>query len=242
MLFRSRYGGDKNEIGWEKTPQEFVSKIVSVFMNNIDNFKETSSIIINVNESFKDGECVGIVPMLIEEFKRQGLIYVQLCIWRKLDGKPSGNNVKRFLNSFEYLLIFSKTKNYFFDRIRIKDESKKLEVKSGCKEQGGKEKSYHISNNYRQIKDFVTENVIGDIMSLNITNERSQTQKEDSEFFGSFPNNFPLPFLLSFCPEGGTVWDPFTGTGTVGRQSLMLGRKFVGHELRSEERRGGEEC
>ena len=68
-------------------------------------------------------------------------------------------------------------------------------------------------------------------MKLNITNVRSQTEKDNSEFFGSFPNNFPLPFLLSFCPEGGTVWDPFTGTGTVGRQSLVLGRRFVGHEL-----------
>lgn len=36
---------------------------------------------------------------------------------------------------------------------------------------------------------------------------------------------------MTLCPENGTVWDPFTGTGTVGRQSLLLGRSFIGHEL-----------
>ncbi|MDO3423974.1 hypothetical protein QWT87_03660 [Chryseobacterium sp. APV1] len=32
-------------------------------------------------------------------------------------------------------------------------------------------------------------------------------------------------------PEEGTVWDPFAGTGSVGRAGLMLNRKVIMSEL-----------
>jgi site-specific DNA-methyltransferase (adenine-specific) len=37
--------------------------------------------------------------------------------------------------------------------------------------------------------------------------------------------------LVQICPEGGTVLDPFTGSGTTGVAALREGRDFVGIEL-----------
>lgn len=37
--------------------------------------------------------------------------------------------------------------------------------------------------------------------------------------------------LVRACPEGGTVLDPFTGSGTTGEAALREGRRFVGVEL-----------
>lgn len=39
--------------------------------------------------------------------------------------------------------------------------------------------------------------------------------------------------LVQICPEGGTVLDPFTGSGTTGIAALREGRRFVGVELSS---------
>ncbi|GAA2974575.1 site-specific DNA-methyltransferase [Kitasatospora sp. NPDC006786] len=37
--------------------------------------------------------------------------------------------------------------------------------------------------------------------------------------------------LVQICPEGGTVLDPFTGSGSTGVAALREGRRFVGVEL-----------
>nr|WP_241748538.1 site-specific DNA-methyltransferase [Streptomyces sp. M3] len=37
--------------------------------------------------------------------------------------------------------------------------------------------------------------------------------------------------LVQVCPEGGTVLDPFTGSGSTGVAALREGRRFVGVEL-----------
>jgi len=42
-----------------------------------------------------------------------------------------------------------------------------------------------------------------------------------------------LEQLVRIRPEGGTVLDPFTGSGSTGVAALREGRKFVGAELSS---------
>lgn len=45
----------------------------------------------------------------------------------------------------------------------------------------------------------------------------------------------PARMLIdALCPEGGTVLDPFTGTGSYGVVSVEMGRKFIGMEADAE--------
>ena len=37
--------------------------------------------------------------------------------------------------------------------------------------------------------------------------------------------------ILAGCPKGGTVLDPFCGSGTAGKVAYDLGREFIGIEL-----------
>jgi site-specific DNA-methyltransferase (adenine-specific) len=45
------------------------------------------------------------------------------------------------------------------------------------------------------------------------------------------PEALVEPCLLAGCPEGGTVLDPFSGSGTVGVVAHQHGRNYVGCEL-----------
>jgi DNA modification methylase len=49
--------------------------------------------------------------------------------------------------------------------------------------------------------------------------------------FATFPPDLIKPCILAGCPVGGTVLDPFFGSGTTGLVALELGRKCIGIEL-----------
>jgi DNA modification methylase len=225
------YGDDPSEMGWEESPEESVKNVTDVIMRGVEVMKETGVVAINLNESYSKGICLGIVPLLIAELKSRGLLYIENIIWEKDDNKPNPDKVSRFQPAYEYILIFAKTTNYYFDKIKIKDQSKSLEVTAGCSEQGSNEKSYHIRNNYIQLSNFLGRIMKENIVKINIRNERSQEVGSESEFFGSFPTLLPVPIILTYTPIGGTIWDPYAGTGTTGRCALMLGRKTIMSEL-----------
>jgi len=46
-----------------------------------------------------------------------------------------------------------------------------------------------------------------------------------------FPADLIRPLLVSSCPAGGTVLDPFAGSGTTGVACVELGREFLGFEI-----------
>lgn len=52
--------------------------------------------------------------------------------------------------------------------------------------------------------------------------------------FATFPPALVEPCILAGCPVGGTVLDPFAGSGTVGAVACKMGRRFVGIELNAD--------
>lgn len=52
-----------------------------------------------------------------------------------------------------------------------------------------------------------------------------------------FPEQLIEPCILAGCPEGGTVLDPFTGSGTTGAVAKRLRRNFIGVEINPEYRK-----
>jgi DNA modification methylase len=47
----------------------------------------------------------------------------------------------------------------------------------------------------------------------------------------TFPSELIRPRILSSCPEGGVVLDPFSGSGRAINEALKLKRRVVGFEL-----------
>lgn len=50
----------------------------------------------------------------------------------------------------------------------------------------------------------------------------------------AYPPELIIPCIIAGCPEGGTVLDPFMGSGTTGLVASQLNRNYVGIELNSE--------
>lgn len=50
-----------------------------------------------------------------------------------------------------------------------------------------------------------------------------------------FPESLVLPFVLSFCPPGGIVFDPFCGSGTTLDVAISNNRKAIGIDIRESQ-------
>lgn len=50
-----------------------------------------------------------------------------------------------------------------------------------------------------------------------------------------FPESLATFFVRSFCPPGGVVFDPFSGSGTTAAAAVLHGRQFVGTEIRQDQ-------
>ena len=49
--------------------------------------------------------------------------------------------------------------------------------------------------------------------------------------FAAYPIDLPLRCIAAGCKPGGTVLDPFAGSGTTGLAAIQLGRQFTGIDL-----------
>ena len=55
------------------------------------------------------------------------------------------------------------------------------------------------------------------------------------------PNSIPFPealadfYIRSFCPPGGVVLDPFSGSGTTAAAAIKADRQFIAFDLRESQ-------
>jgi DNA modification methylase len=67
-----------------------------------------------------------------------------------------------------------------------------------------------------------------------VTSGRSPPAPYRGPHFAAYPVDLPLRCIAAGCKPGGTVLDPFTGSGTTGLAALQLGRRFTGIDLSPE--------
>ena len=227
-----KYGDDPNELGWEKTPEEYVYRLSNKLMKGFEKLSDTGSMFVNLGETYDNGECLGVTDLLIIELKRRGVRFVDRLIWKKDTNKPYPNQVKRLNPGYETILHFSKTKDYHFERFRIKSD-KTLKVSRGCKEKGSEQVRYHIPNNYDQFRNLLSENDVTNVLNVQINRNRTKHIKGEEVHPATFSDNLPVIPLLISTPKDrkSVVMDPFMGTGSCGVTALQLGFKFVGVEL-----------
>ena len=56
----------------------------------------------------------------------------------------------------------------------------------------------------------------------------------DIDHFAAFPTQWPLRIIKAWCPEGGTVLDPFGGTGTTAMVAKALGRHGISVDMSAD--------
>ena len=179
----------------------------------------------------KTKDLVGVPWLLALTLRADGWFLRQDIIWQKPNAMPE--SVKdRCTKSHEYIFLMSKAERYYFDAAAISEPvtSSKGNAKTfrgGRVYTGGR--SHDNSAQVERESHGNQENQTGrrnkrDVWSIS-------TKGYAGAHFATFPEKLVEPCVLAGCPVGGTVLDPFAGSGTTGVVAKRLGRGFVGCEI-----------
>lgn len=230
-------GEYNNQLGHEKTPQEFASKIGDIFSNLEVSLKNSSNVFVNIGETYKDG-CAMDVPDLVKRaiLEKTNLVYKEVLIWSKRNPKPINENVKRPANKIEYILWFVvDPKEAKYNMITYTDRPKNIKITNGAKDvdENGVvwKKVKSLSKPYRKIYNHITqqevENMIVCSTGKNIPISKAYSESHPAVMSELLP---VIPILMT-TDEGDLVYDPFAGGNTVGRIALLLNRNYLSTEL-----------
>jgi site-specific DNA-methyltransferase (adenine-specific) len=179
-----------------------------------------------VNKKYE--KCLLMIPQRFAiEMISRGWILRNVLIWHKPNCMPS--SVKdRFTVDFEYVYFFVKSKKYWFEQQREKnDKPKSGWVKQ--REKGINTNKYETP--YSQWKEDDRDPIQG-------RNKRCvwtiPTKPNKEAHFATFNPALVTPMIKSGCPIDGIVLDPFAGIGTTLQTAWNLGRNYIGFEISEE--------
>jgi DNA modification methylase len=224
--FGLRDYGHENQIGLEQTPEAFVQELVEVFREVRRVLRDDGTLWLNLGDSYgKAKQLLGIPWRVAFALQADGWHLRQDIIWHKPNPMPESVR-DRCTKAHEYIFLFSKTSNYYFDNDAIKEPADP--------------KNHRQSAGVRRTAPGSTAHggPASGSRCYTTKNKRSVWSVTVKPFkgahFATFPPDLIEPCVLAGCPAGGTVLDPFMGSGTTATVSLQHGRQFVGVELNPE--------
>lgn len=207
--------GYKEQIGFGQSYKEYLDDIGTVFKSIYTCTKSTGSLWVIVDALRKDGEIIALPFDIANKIKEAGWIFREIIIWEK-DKTVPWTHKGQMRNSFEYILMFSKTDDYKFFIDKIRD----YEVL----------KSWWIRYPERYNPKGKTPD---GIWHFPIPTQGSWGNGYIRHFC-PLPEDLVARILTLSTEEKDVVLDPFSGSGTVLAKALNMNRRYIGTELNSE--------
>ena len=187
----------------------------------------------------KPKDLIGIPWKVAFALQEDGWWLRQDIIWNKKNPMPE-SVTDRCTKSHEYIFLLSKSEKYYYDQDSIKEpasfglpnspQSIKSPYGQGFTRSNMEDKQRghgrrHAGFNERW--DHMTK----EEQCSGMRNKRSvwtiATQPFPEAHFATFPEELIRPCILAGCPEGGTVLDPFGGSGTTGIVAISSLRNSI---------------
>lgn len=182
----------------------------------------------------KPKDLVGIPWRVAFALQDDGWYLRQDIIWHKPNPMPE-SVTDRCTKAHEYLFLLSKSARYHFDAGAIAEAAAKepharggvwtpqqtagpMDRKGASQYDAGQQDRVWASDGTRNRRSVWT----------------IPTQPFPGAHFAVFPEALVEPCVKAGCPLGGTVLDPFNGSGTTGVVALKQGRNYIGCELNPE--------
>ena len=268
--FGLRDYGVGGQLGLERTPEEYVAKLVEVFREVRRVLRPDGTLWLNIGDCYagsgkgrladgsscaagkqatnkgsvagrlkktpargcKPKDLIGIPWMLAFALRDDGWYLRQDIVWAKTSVMPESVR-DRCTKSHEYIFLLAKSQRYYYDCDAIKepattkDTSVRNRDATKMNNTPGRSRMRGLTRNNYDVRNKRDVWIVG-------------PQPFRGAHFAVFPEKLVEPCILAGCPAGGTVLDPFAGSGTTGMVAKRFGRDFIGIELNPEYRQMAE--
>lgn len=207
--------GYKEQIGYGQNYDQYLDDLHNVFSSIFSSTKDTGTLWVVIDAFRKNGQTIPLPFDFANKIKDIGWQLQEIIIWGKDKTVPWAHK-GQMRNSFEYILMFSKTEKYKFDVDKIRDYEalKKWWVK------------YPERYNPRGKTPEA-------IWNFDIPVQGSWGSG-DIRHYCPLPEDLIAQILKLTTTEGDVVLDPFSGTGAVLAKADNMKRKYIGTELNDE--------
>ena len=242
-----------NQLGLEETPEEFVENLVQVFREVKRVLRDDGTVWLNLGDSYSSGgrktttnqtlrgdkdygvtrpkpskgikpkDLIGIPWRVAFALQADGWYLRQDIIWHKPNPMPESVR-DRCTKSHEYIFLLSKSPKYYYDNEAIKEDAKFPD-------------GPNTPSSIKAVDGVYSANLqkIGANPKRNKRSVWTVTTKPfKGAHFATFPMDLIEPCVLAGCPVGGTVLDPFGGSGTTAEVANAHNRDAVLIELNEE--------
>jgi DNA modification methylase len=184
----------------------------------------------------KHKDLVGIPWRVAFALQADGWWLRQDIIWHKPNPMPESVR-DRCTKAHEYVFLLTKSERYYYDADAVREPLKA----GGDHDRPRRFDSFGQTSKGSDVR-FRADGVTpvrdkGHVMQSNPAgrNRRSvwtiTTKPYSGAHFATMPPDLVEPCIKAGCPEGGTVLDPFAGSGTTLAVAAELGRSGIGCEL-----------
>lgn len=181
----------------------------------------------------KPKDLLGMPWRVAFALQADGWFLRQDIIWAKPNPLPE-SVLDRCTKAHEYVFLLSKWARYWYDAEAIAEPAVQAEFRPTSR--GG---AYIGSSTFDNSGSGGRSTDVGDIrIPKQMRNRRSvwtiASQPYKGAHFATMPPDLAALCIKAGCPKGGTVLDPFGGSGTTGLVADRLGRDAVLIELNPE--------
>jgi DNA modification methylase len=190
---------------------------------------------ITQHTGLKAKDLVGIPWRVAFALQADGWWLRQDIIWHKPNPMPESVR-DRCTKAHEYVFLLTKSDRYFYDAEAVSEASVDKESINGRRKRN--DDKFCAADPEGMARTRVGFAKIEDGKTYPTRNRRSvwtiTTKPYSGAHFAVMPADLVEPCIKAGCPEGGTVLDPFAGSGTTLAVAAELGRNAIGCELNPE--------
>lgn len=207
--------GYEGQIGYGQQYEQYLDDLKTVFTGVYECTKPTGTLWVIIDAFRREDEVVTLPFDFSNKMKEVGWKLQEIIIWEKDKTVPWAHQ-GQMRNIFEYILVFSKTKQYIFniDRVRDYENLKKWWVK------------------YPERYNPKGKTPTG-IWEFEIPTQGSWGNSYKSHFC-PLPEKMIEQIIKITTDENAIVLDPFAGSGTVPAIAHFMKRRYIGFELNQD--------